>query len=298
MLSFLQGFAIGLAIMTGPWLLAGLLKPEWVLPDIRPNRLKVFFRYGMAVPFTSLVLGLTSLWGGFGASLMGWLSGLGVLFIAVPLERKLRRFLHHRKLQKMANTFREQLDVNLEKDASNDHADSITKQLNAVRTQLLKLKTHVEVPERFYSRYAKLQHVLAKCFQPQELAMQRAQALIKDVYQTSLRQMDRFVDLHQQFQMLDLGYIQRQLSESHVTGVTRDALKQRQQLANSLQQEIHSLQAEFEKTLTALDSTRLKLSNLQGTSSSNTELENVLGALDRFNQRVSQYAPSKRSENP
>lgn len=292
MLSFLQGFAIGLMIMAGPWFIAGLFKPEWVLPDLKPSRFKVFLRYGLIVPFSSIVLGLTSLWGGFGASLLGWVAGLGALFVAVPLERRLRQFFQKRQQHASVESQREQVDVNLEQDAKRAGADSMIKQLNAIRIQLEKLKVSIELPERFYSRYAKLQAVLSKCFQPNELAMQRAQDLISDVYKTSLHQLDRFIDVQQQLQLLDLNYIQRQLTDSTLTGVAREALLQRQTLAASLQQEARTSLAEFEKTLTALDATRLKLSQLNQSTSSNRELEHVLEALERFNQRIAQYEPT------
>ena len=289
MLAFLQGFAIGLAIMCGPWLLAGLVKPQWVLPDLKPNRFKVFLRYGMAIPFTSFLLGLTSLWGGFGPSLLGWLVGLGVLFIAVPAERRVRRFLLHRQLQQSSKQQQEQLDVNLERDAEDIHADQIIKQLNAIRIHLVKLKIYVEVPERFYSRYAKLQAVLSKRFQAEELAMQRSQNLIKDVFQSSLKQMDGFIDIHQQLQLLDLSYVQRQLSDPSIKSVAKDALLQRLQLAETLKLESNSLLAEFEKTLTALDATRLKLSELGRSSASDKDLDQVLAALEKFNHRLIHY---------
>ncbi len=289
MLTFLQGFAIGLAIMSGPWLLAGLFKPEWVLPDLKPNRFKVFLRYGMAMPFVSLLLALTSLWGGFGPSLLGWLSGLGALFVAVPIERQIRQFLFKRKLQRSTKLHREQLDVNLERDAENTQADPIVKQLNAIRTQLVKLKLYVEVPERFYSRYVKLQTVLSKRFDPEELAMQRSQTLIKDVYKSSLKQMDSLIDILQQLELLDLNYIQHQLSDPSIKQVAKEALLQRRQLAEKLNLELNNLLAEFEKTLTALDATRLKLSELGRSTVADKELDQVLASLEKFNQRLTHY---------
>lgn len=289
MLTFLQGFAIGLAIMSGPWFIAGLFKPKWVLPDIKPNRFKVFLRYGLIVPFTSLLLLFTSFWGGFGPSLLGWISGLAVLFITVPIERRIRSFLFKRKESQRFTEQREVLDVSLERDAAHSSADQIIKQLNAIRTQLVRLKVHVEVPERFYSRYAKLQAVLSKRFQAEELAMQRSQTLIKDVYKSSLKQMDSFVDIHQQLKLLDLDYIQRELSDPAIKSVAREALLQRQQLAKALNLESNTLLGEFEKTLTALDGTRLKLSELGRSSSKNQDLDQVLTALEKFNQRLAHY---------
>ncbi len=289
MLNFLQGFAIGLVIMSGPWLLAGLFKPEWVLPDIKPNRFKVFLRYGMAIPFTSFLLGLTSLWGGFGPSLIGWLSGLVALFVAVPIERRIRHYLHKRRLKRSFMNNREQVDVNLERDAALSDTDDIIKQLNSVRIQLTKLSVEVDLPERFYSRYTKLQTVLSKRFQKEELAMQRSQSLIKDVYQSTLKQMGSFLDIHQQLSLLDLAYIQRQLSDPSVQGVAKQALLQRQALAQTLHKESDGLLAEFEKTLTALDTTWLKLSELGRTHPNHQELDQVLSSLEKFNQRLTHY---------
>lgn len=294
MLSFLQGFAIGLMIMTGPWLLAGMYKPEWVSPDLKPNRFKVFLRYGVAVPFTCLVLGLTSLWGGFGASILGWLSGLAALFIAVPVERRLRKLLQRRQRRLFESLHREQVDVDLQRDAKYPDADSIIKQLNAIREQLAIVKVDVDIPERFYSRYTKLHAVLSKRFQPNELAMQRAKALIKDVYTTRLHQLNRFVEVQQQLKLLDVTFIERQLADSSLVGVAREALLQRQSLAATLQLEANASRAEFEKTLTALDATwlnlsQLNISQLNESTSSHAELEQALEALERFNQRLSNY---------
>lgn len=292
MLSFLQGFAMGLVMMSGPWLLAGMVKPEWVLAEAQPRRLTVWLRYGVILPFVCLLLGLTSLWGGFGPSLAGWLSGLGVLFAWVPLERRIRRFFMRRQQQKTTQAEQEQPLADLARDAASTDALPLVKQLEHLRQVLLQAGASSALPERFYSRYVQLQTVLRQRFQPQELAMQRAQTLVGDVYAGCLRRLQRLVDLYQHLQALDPEYIQRQLASPGIPAGTRDALIQRWQLVENLQQEIAMLMADAEKLLTALDSTRLALVQLQRETQSDQDLNQVLETLERFNQRVAHYESS------
>ncbi|WKV92662.1 hypothetical protein [Halomonas sp. HAL1] len=75
MLGFLQGFSYGLFMTCLPWLLVGLFNPGLALPVLAPSRLQVIFRYCLLVPFISMLMWLTSLWGGFSPSLFGWLAG-------------------------------------------------------------------------------------------------------------------------------------------------------------------------------------------------------------------------------
>ena len=76
MLDFLQGLAYGLLVSCMPWLMAGMLDPRLALPEEVAKRWQVILRYGFVAPFIGVLLFLTSLWGGFGASLGGWLAGL------------------------------------------------------------------------------------------------------------------------------------------------------------------------------------------------------------------------------
>ena len=64
MLGFLQGFSYGLFMTCLPWLLVGLVNPGLAVPRSTPSRLQVIVRYCLVVPSLSMLLWLTSLWGG------------------------------------------------------------------------------------------------------------------------------------------------------------------------------------------------------------------------------------------
>ena len=84
MLDFLQGLAYGLWA-AGAWFMIGMFDPRLALPAEVARRLQVFLRYGVAAPFIGTLLFMTSLWGGFGASLGGWLAGL-VAVRSIPID--------------------------------------------------------------------------------------------------------------------------------------------------------------------------------------------------------------------
>ena len=71
MFEFLQGFAFGLFVTFVPWFVAGLYDPRLAVPEELATRWQVILRYAVAMPALAMLLFLTSLWGGFGASLGG-----------------------------------------------------------------------------------------------------------------------------------------------------------------------------------------------------------------------------------
>ena len=92
MFGFLQGLAYGLFVSCLPWLIIGLINPRMALPGEPFTRLRVLIRYWLIVPFIALLIWLTSLWGGFGPTLGGWLTGLAAIAVAIPAERAWRRW--------------------------------------------------------------------------------------------------------------------------------------------------------------------------------------------------------------
>ncbi|MFW6346599.1 MAG: cobyrinic acid a,c-diamide synthase, partial [Halomonas sp.] len=84
-----------------PWLLVGLVNPSLALGSEAPARWQVVVRYCLMVPFLSLLLWLTSLWGGFGPSLSGWLAGIVAIPLALPLERRLRGWWRQRRERRL-----------------------------------------------------------------------------------------------------------------------------------------------------------------------------------------------------
>ena len=304
MLSFLQGFSIGLALMCGPWLLTGLLNPALVLPGGRAERIRVIKRYALALPFLCFLLGLTSLWGGFGPSLAGWLTGLGILFIWVPVERGVRRYIerfkqrqHEKRVKAEQKAWQqERATTSLDLDDAIAQADPLVGKLQRVKQQLRQVELDVSQPDRFYTRYIKLKTLLEQRFEPGELAIQRANTLIQDVYNSAIRRLQHQADLQQQCQALDPEFIRRKLDNPATAQSERDALQARWALVDNIYQQQAQLQAENEKTLTALDTTSMALMQLQTQDSGITDTDKVMQALELFNQRVSryEYAPSSR----
>lgn len=307
MLSFLQGFSIGLALMCGPWLLTGLFNPALVLPGGRAERIRVIKRYALILPFLCFLLGLTSLWGGFGPSLAGWLSGLGVLFVWVPGERSIRRSIDsfkQRKQQQRANTEQrawqqERATTSLDLDEAVAQTDPLVAKLQHVKQQLKLVKLELSQPDRFYTRYIKLKTLLEQRFEPGELAIQRANSLIQDVYNSAIRRLQHQADLQQQCLALDPEFIRRKLDNPATTQLERDALQARWELVDNIYQQQAQLQADNEKTLTALDTTSMALMQLQTQDPGITDADKVLQALELFNQRVSryEYAPNSRKSS-
>ncbi|WP_409523149.1 cobyrinic acid a,c-diamide synthase [Nitrincola sp. MINF-07-Sa-05] len=307
MLSFLQGFAIGLFLMCGPWFITGLFNPGLVLPDDRADRLNVFKRYLFVIPFLSFILGLTSLWGGFGPSLAGWLSGLGALFVWVPVEHRVRGFLNRRRLKKAqqqaqaelqanrAAHLKEQSTATLDLDDPAEQSDPLVKSLQRCKRQLKNVALDLAQPDRFYTRYITLQSLLAQRFESGELAMQRSQTLIQDVYGSVIHRLDRMVELQVQLNALDPAFIRRRLDDTTLVGTERQALQARWALVETSKQHLDKLTADNEAALTALDTTSIALMQLQTSDPGVPDADRVMAELDRFNQRVAQYEHATQS---
>ena len=92
MFDFLQGLAFGLLVSFMPWFMAGLYDPRLVVPEEAASRWQVILRYAVAMPSVAMLLLMTSFWGGFGASLGGWLVGLAAVPIELFVEKRWRRW--------------------------------------------------------------------------------------------------------------------------------------------------------------------------------------------------------------
>ncbi len=92
MFDFLQGLAFGLLVSFMPWFMAGLYDPRLVVPEELASRWQVILRYAVAMPSVAMLLLMTSFWGGFGASLGGWLVGLAAVPVELFMEKRWRRW--------------------------------------------------------------------------------------------------------------------------------------------------------------------------------------------------------------
>ncbi|WP_027967677.1 hypothetical protein [Halomonas halocynthiae] len=314
MLEFLQGASYGLFLSCLPWTLIGLIKPERALPDTSAGRLQVLLRYALAAPFISLLMWLTSLWGGFGVSLIGWLAGLSAIAIEIPLERRLRGWYRGwrrrrqddriRRHQQQQQAQREQQRresglLELDPDSPPQDADEVVLALcrakqglsNAGRNDL------TQQVDRLYSRYRHVLSILNERFAPGELAHARAQQLVVDVCHGAQDNLDTMIAQARGIRGMDVAYIQRRLGSeaARLSASETDALRQRMALIEQTEQSIRQLVARHEQALTALDNAAVSLSRLDTSRPRSAQSAEVAcGELRRFVEGAERYRHPQR----
>lgn len=314
MLEFLQGASYGLFLSCLPWTLIGLIKPELALPDPSAGRLQVLLRYVLAAPFISMLMWLTSLWGGLGVSLLGWLAGLAAIAIEVPLERRIRRWYRGwkqrqqdariRRHQQQTRAQRDQqrreaglLQLDLEQPPQ-DADEIVLAQWRAKRalTQAGRQDLAEQV-DRLYSRYRHVLSILGERFTPGELAHGRAQQLVRDVCHGAQDNLDAMLAQVRGIKGMDVTYIQHRLGKdaARLTASETDALRQRMRLIEQTEQSLRQLTARHEQALTALDNAAVSLSRLD-TSRPRTaqSAEAACGELRRFVEGAERYQHPQR----
>lgn len=175
MLGFLQGFSYGLFMTCLPWLLVGLFNPGLAVPVAAAGRLHVVLRYCLAVPFISMLLWLTSLWGGFSPSLLGWLAGIVAIPVALPIERTLRGWLARRRARRQQAEMTAKAQQRRAQQARNAHeagvlvldpaappegADDLVMAMCHAKQRLLDVQRPdlAILADRLYSRYHHVMH--------------------------------------------------------------------------------------------------------------------------------------------
>ncbi|WP_104205182.1 cobyrinic acid a,c-diamide synthase [Billgrantia saliphila] len=314
MLGFLQGFAYGLFVTCLPWCLVGLANPRLALPTDNPTRFQVLFRYCLLVPFISTVLWLTSLWGGFGPSLGGWLAGLVAVGVSLPVERGWRRWRARRHQRRL----RERLEAEAERRrAEREHeareagvaeldpahppadADDLILALCRAKQALLEarrpdLATQVD---RCYTRYCHVMTVLGARFDRSELAYERSQGLVREV---CLGVVDTFTSMAAQARGvmgLDEAYVRRRLEQegSQLAIEERIALKRRLELIEDTDKRLRRLAARNESALTLLDDAAVALARVEtGRPQASLATDQALEELRRFIGRAERYSRSDR----
>jgi hypothetical protein len=314
MLGFLQGFAYGLFVTCLPWCLVGLANPRLAVPTENPGRLQVLFRYCLLVPFISTVLWLTSLWGGFGPSLGGWLAGLVAVGVALPVERGWRRWRsrrHQRRLQQRLEAEAERRRAEQERAAREsgvaeldparppEDADDLVLALCRAKQQLLEVKRDdlAGQVDRFYTRYAHVMALLTARFDRSELAFERSRSLITEV---CLGAVDTFTSMAAQARGvigLDGGYVRRRLDQEsdRLSVEERIALKRRLELIEETNRRIRRLVARNESALTLLDDTAVALARVEtGRPQASLATDRALEELRRFIEGAERYSRSER----
>src|SRR5690606_33540933 len=131
--------------------MAGLYDPRLVVPEEVASRWQVILRYAVAMPTVAMLLLMTSFWGGFGASLGGWLVGLAAVPIELSVEKRWRRWraaragreraaARERQRHEVANARRERNLLTLDPDLAPTDADVVVLQLWEVKRELVDLR--------------------------------------------------------------------------------------------------------------------------------------------------------------
>lgn len=309
MLGFLQGFAYGLFVTCLPWLLVGMANPRLAVPSDAPSRLQVVFRYCLLIPFISMLLWLTSLWGGFGPSLGGWLAGLVAVPVAFPLERGWRRWRarrHRRRLEARLEAEAARRRAEQEREAREAgvavldpahppvDADALVMALCRAKQGLLDTRRPdlaIQV-DRFYSRYLSVMDVLVARFDRSELAFERSRGLVTEV---CLGAVDNFTSMAAQARGvmgLDGGFVRRRLEQdgAKLSVEERIALKRRLELIDDTELRLRRLVARNESALTLLDDAAVALARIEtGRPQASVATDQALEELRRFIGRAERY---------
>lgn len=309
MLGFLQGFAYGLFVTCLPWLLVGLANPRLAVSTDSPSRLQVVFRYCLLIPFISMLLWLTSLWGGFGPSLGGWLAGLVAVPVALPLEGAWRRWRarrHRRRLESRLEAEAARRRGEQEREAREAgvavldpahppvDADELIMALCRSKQGLLDTRRPdlaIQV-DRFYSRYCNVMDVLLARFDSSELAFERSRGLVTEV---CLGAVDNFTSMAAQARGvmgLDGDFVRRRLEQdgAKLSVEERIALKRRLELIDDTELRLRRLVARNESALTLLDDAAVALARIEtGRPQASVATDQALEELRRFIGRAERY---------
>ncbi|MDR5875744.1 cobyrinic acid a,c-diamide synthase [Vreelandella gomseomensis] len=310
MLGFLQGLSYGLFMTCLPWLLIGLYNPGLALPWPAPGRLQVIARYCLLVPFISMLLWLTSLWGGFSPSLLGWLAGIVAIPVALPVERTLRGWLARRRERRQAaqraaatqqRRAREERRAHeagvsvLDPARPPDGADELVLAMCRVKQSLLDVNRPdlAVLADRLYSRYRHVMDVLGERFQPGELAFKRAQGLVTQVCFGALDTLTTMASQARGVVSVDGDYVRGRLNRegSQLSEEERAALVRRLDLLVETEHRLYELSARIESALTVLDDTAVSMARIEtARPQASVATETALEDLRRFVEGADRYA--------
>ncbi len=309
MLGFLQGFSYGLFMTCLPWLLAGLVNPSLALGTEAPARWQVIVRYCLVVPFISMLLWLTSLWGGFGPSLPGWLAGIVAVPVALPLERRLRGWLRRRRerrlwIQREAESrqrrSRQARDAQeagvavLDPDRPPADADSLVLAMCRAKQGLLEVsRPDLAVQaDRLYSRYRHVLAVLRSRFDSGELAFERARGLVAEVCFGAVDTLNAMASQARGVASVDADFVRRRLAadDRRLSEEERAALVRRLELVEETERRLGELAARNESALTVLDDTAVAMARIEtGRPQASLTTDRALEELRRFVEGADRY---------
>ncbi len=314
MLGFLQGFSYGLFMTCLPWLLVGLVNPRLALPSEPFGRLSVIVRYCLLVPFISMVLWLTSLWGGFGPSLLGWIAGLVAIPAALPLERHLRGWLgrrRERRRQARLAAEAERRRAQQEREAQEAGiavldptqppvgADDLVLAMCRAKQALLDVRRPdlAIQADRLYSRYRHVMEVLGGRFDRGELAFARSRSLVGEVCLGAVDTLNSMASQASGVVSVDGDFVRRRLAKENkrLSEEERVALVRRLELLAETERRLEELAARNESALTVLDDTAVAMARIEtGRPQASVTTDRALSELRHFVERADRYGRSER----
>ncbi|CAM3952191.1 cobyrinic acid a,c-diamide synthase [Vreelandella rituensis] len=309
MLGFLQGFSYGLFMTCLPWLLVGLFNPALALPMSAPGRLQVILRYCLVVPFISMLLWLTSLWGGFSPSLLGWLAGIVAIPVALPVERTLRGWLARRRERRReaqsvaeARKRREQEERKayeagvtvLDPARPPEGADDLVLAMCRAKQSLLVVnRPDLAIQaDRLYSRYRHVLDVLSGRFHSGELTFERSRGLVTQVCLGAVDTLTTMASQARGVVSVDGDYVRRRLTREgkRLSEEERTALVRRLDLLVETEHRLSELSARIESALTVLDDTAVSMARIEtARPQASVTTEKALEDLRRFVEGADRY---------
>jgi len=310
MLGFLQGFSYGLFMTCLPWLLVGLFNPGLAVPLATPNRLQVIARYCLVVPTISMLLWLTSLWGGFSPSLFGWLTGLVAIPVALPIERTLRDWLARRRMRRHEVQREAEAQRRRAEEERNAYETGVSVLdparppvgandlvLAMCRAKQNLLDVHrpdlAILTDRLYSRYHHVMDVLGDRFHTGELAFERSQGLVTQVCFGAVDTLTTMASQARGVVSVDGNYVRGRLEREgkRLSDEERAALVRRLDLLVETEHRLNKLSARIESALTVLDDTAVSMARIEtARPQASVTTEKALEDLRRFVDGADRYA--------
>lgn len=310
MYGFLQGFAYGLFLSCLPWLIAGLLNPRLAVPVDPPRRWHVVARYWFIFPFIALLAWLTSLWGGFGPTLPGWLAGLGAVAVEVPAERWWRRWRgrraqRRREAERDAEAARRRAQLEREEREAGVavldpaqppvEADDVVLALCRAKQRLLEARRPdlATQADRLYTRYAHVVEVLEAKFDPREVTYERSRGLIAEVCRGAVDTLNAMASQAAGVTGIDAEYVRRRLQRKgeRLPAAEAEALGRRLDLVRQTEEQLRELSGRNEAALTALDDAAVAVARLETERrEASVSADLALQELRRFVDRAALYS--------
>ena len=307
MFDFLQGLAFGLLVSFMPWFLTGLYDPRLVVPEEVASRWQVILRYAVAMPSVAMLLLLTSFWGGFGASLGGWLVGLAAVPIELFVEKRWRRWraaragreraaARERQRSELARARGERDLLTLDPALAPIDADAVVLQLWEVKRELVDLRRPdlAVQADRLFTRYHRALDVLDDKFDAREVTYERARGLVGEVGREATAGLGAMVELVHGSAGLDADFVRERLEReaARLNPTEREALRRRLAIADETERRLAEIAAGNEAALTALDDVAVAVARIDtGRSQAGAagNMEQALQELRRFAERAGLY---------